>query len=149
MMLEVGGTTPPTVDRYLLRFRRWLLPRLKSGRITAFGVTTATGHIVGSGCVWNAPDHPRPERRVDFVPYLFSMYTEPAFRGQGVATRVVRAAERTAKAAGATQLRLHAAPGARRLYRELGFVRGWEMRKRLGPAGRIRRRGRPSSTRLR
>jgi ribosomal protein S18 acetylase RimI-like enzyme len=64
----------------------------------------------------------------------------------GVATRVIHAAERAAVSAGADRIRLHAAPNARRLYRELGYVRGWEMRKRLL---RPSRRPRPASARRR
>jgi GNAT superfamily N-acetyltransferase len=142
MMSEISSVPPEEMDRYIPRFRRWLIPRLKSEEVVAIAVRTSSGEVVGSGCVWMAPDHPRPERSVDFVPYLFSMYTTPEFRGRGIATRIVRAAERVAASRGSDRMRLHAAPEARRLYRELGFKRGWEMRKLLTRS----RRG-PSSPR--
>ncbi|HLY77617.1 MAG TPA: GNAT family N-acetyltransferase, partial [Thermoplasmata archaeon] len=65
--------------------------------------------------------HPR-------VPYLFSMYTEPGFRGRGLASRIVREAIRLSRRRGYTRVVLHAAPLGRRVYSRLGFERSWEMR---------------------
>jgi GNAT superfamily N-acetyltransferase len=59
------------------------------------------------------------------------MYTEPEYRGHGLAGRIVRETVRICRARGFVQVTLHAARRARPMYRRLGFERTWEMRREL------------------
>lgn len=105
------------------------------------------GRIIASGGIWFRPEQPRPGIPQLSVPYILSMYTEPAFRGQGQAGRIVREALRICRRAGYTRVTLHAARKARRLYTRFGFERAWEMRAPLPlRASRVRVAEAPEGT---
>ncbi len=74
------------------------------------------------------PVQPRPGYKRGVQPYLLSMYTEPDFRGRGVASRIVEAAVDWTRAQGYPSVRLHASDMGRRVYQRLGFKRAWEMK---------------------
>ncbi|MGC2034731.1 MAG: GNAT family N-acetyltransferase [Thermoplasmata archaeon] len=138
---------PPFAPSRVLRehertYRRWLGQNLPPGQVIALIAEDGMGHPMGSGCVWFYTDHPRPGIGVAETAYLMSMFTEPAFRRIGVASRLVREAIRTARGRGCPRMVLHAAPMARELYPTFGFERTWEMRIWLEP--RLRRAHRHS-----
>jgi GNAT superfamily N-acetyltransferase len=97
----------------------------------ALVVEALGGAIVASGGVWFRSEQPRPENSRQTVPYILSMYTEPEYRGRGLAGRIVREAVRICRARGFARVALHAARRARPMYRRLGFERTWEMRREL------------------
>ncbi|MGA7860507.1 MAG: GNAT family N-acetyltransferase, partial [Thermoplasmata archaeon] len=109
-------------------YKRWMLPRLNSGEVVELLIEAPATGVVASGGIWFRPEQPRPEATKLDVPYLFSMYTEPEFRGRGLAGRLVREAIRICRGLGYGRVVLHAAPLGRRLYRKAGFERTWEMR---------------------
>src|SRR3989442_15829226 len=74
---------------------------------------------------------PRPGRHGTAAAYLLSMFTEPGHRGEGHATRVVRAAIRWAKARGIPVMLLHASDFGEPIYRRLGFDRTRVIRRWL------------------
>jgi len=59
------------------------------------------------------------------------MYTEPKFRGRGLATRIVNEAMRWSKRNGHAVMTLHASKQGRSVYSRLRWERTWEMRVRL------------------
>jgi len=65
------------------------------------------------------------------MPYVLSMYTEPEFRGRGVASRIVREMMRRSRARGFGRIVLHASRFGRSVYERLGFESGSEMRREL------------------
>jgi len=67
-----------------------------------------------------------------------SMFTEPAHRGKGHASRIVREAVRWARAHGYDAITLHASDYGESIYRREGFTRTMEMRLRLRDKGRVR-----------
>ncbi len=109
-------------------YRRWARKRLRDGTLLGWLVEGRGGMIAGGGCLWLQPIQPRPGRSEGFQPYLLSMFTVPAFRGKGVASRVVREAAKWTRRKGYPSLRLHASEMGRRVYRRHGFKRTWEMR---------------------
>jgi GNAT superfamily N-acetyltransferase len=131
MWVDIGGRTPRQLAAHDRVYRRWLLPRLLSGEIVVWVLESSPGVVVASGGVWFRPEQPRPENSRFTVPYLFSMFTEPAFRKQGRGRRIVEEAVRLCRRRGYTRVVLHAAPMGRPLYRALGFERSWEMRRVL------------------
>jgi GNAT superfamily N-acetyltransferase len=134
MHRELPPLAPPRVLREHERtYRRWLGQNLPAGQVIALVAEDGTGHPMGSGCVWFYTDHPRPGIGVAETAYLMSMFTDPAFRRRGVASRLVREAIRTARERGCPRMVLHAAPMARELYPTFGFERTWEMRIWLEP----------------
>ena len=114
-------------------YRRWARTRLRSEQLAGFIVECA-GLPVASGCAWIMDVQPHPGRHGTDVVYLLSMFTEPDHRGEGHATRIVRAAMRWAKGRGIPLVVLHASELGESVYRRLGFERTREMRRSLVPA---------------
>lgn len=102
-------------------YRRWLIPRLRSGRFVAWLAVTRAGRAVAGGAVWLREEQPRPGVPAGLVPYLMSMYTESEYRGRGLAMGIVEVAARWARRRGFTWMLLHASREGARLYRRLGW----------------------------
>ena len=149
MWEAIGDHTPEEHDRADAVYRRWARQRLKSGRLVGFLVETRSRHVVAGGCVWLRENQPRPGWEDRTMPYLLSMYTEPEYRGKGLATRIVREAVRWARANGFRRMTLHASDEGRNVYARLGWQRTWEMRYRLTDPKRApsRRRAMPRARR--
>lgn len=109
-------------------YKRWARARLKSHELMAWVVKSSDGRVVGGGCVWLQTVQPRPHRVSMVQPYLLSMYTEPDFRRQGVASMVVKEAIEWCRRNRYERLMLHASEMGRKVYSKLGFKRTWEMR---------------------
>ena len=127
-ILEAPRRAIDAADR---AYRRWARIRLVSKEMVGFIVETDRGEPVASGCVWLMPSQPRPLWKGTVSPYLMSMYTEKAYRGQGHATRITREAVRWSRARGYTTLLLHASKFGKGIYLREGFVEANEMRLRL------------------
>jgi GNAT superfamily N-acetyltransferase len=128
-------------------YRRWARARLKSGTLVGLILETPKGEAVATGCLWLMPRPPRPMGGGHVVPYLLSMYTKPAHRGRGYATRIVREAVRWARGRGYDAITLHASDYGQSIYRREGFGRTMEMRLRLRKGGRVRWKARPRGKR--
>ena len=109
-------------------YRRWAENQLRKRQLMAWVVEAGDGRIAGGGCLWLQPVQPSPRRSGTLQPYLLSMYTEPEFRGHGVASMVVSYAIAWCKRKGYKRLQLHASEMGRNVYRRFGFKRTWEMR---------------------
>jgi GNAT superfamily N-acetyltransferase len=131
MFAEIGGKTARQLSAHDRLYLRWMKPRIRSGELVSLVIDTPDHGIVASGAIWFRPEQPRPETTRLDVPYLLSMYTEPEFRGRGLARRIVQEAVRICRRRGCRRVVLHAAPRARRLYEKAGFERTWEMRREL------------------
>jgi GNAT superfamily N-acetyltransferase len=131
MWEEILDASPQAMDAADRAYRRWARPRLKAREMVGFIVETERGEPVASGCIWLMPSQPRPLWKGTVSPYLMSMYTEPAYRGQGHATRITREAIRWSRKRGYTTLLLHASELGKAIYLREGFVEGNEMRLRL------------------
>lgn len=139
MWAEILNATPHEMDAADRAYRRWLRPKLASGKVVGFVVEAGRGEVVASGCIWLMPSQPRPTWKGTVAPYLMSMYTEKAHRGQGYATQITREAVRWSRRQGYSVLLLHASRYGRPIYTRLGFAEGNEMRLRLVEGKRARR----------
>lgn len=139
MWAELRDFSPPELDRHDAVYRRWVRGLIGRRRFLALVVEDMAGHPVGSGGLWLMPSQPRPGvlGRGE-MPYILSMYTEPGYRGQGVASRIVREMVRWSRARGFGRIVLHASRLGRPVYERLGFEAGSEMRRELihRPSGR-------------
>ena len=120
-------------------YRRWARARIQSGRLVGL-IVDVEGKAVASGCVWLMDVQPRPNSKGTTAAYLLSMFTESGHRGEGHATRIVRAAIRWAKRRGVPTMILHASRFGEPIYKRLGFKATTEMRRRLSPRSTARAR---------
>lgn len=137
MWSEIGYRTEEEISEHDARYRTWARRRLRTGELTGCVAEAAGGVPVASGLVWFRPGQPLPKLRTLVSPYILSMYTEPGWRGRGIATRIVRELIAACREQGYPNVELHASRFGRRLYGRLGFERTWEMRawldRRLAP----------------
>jgi len=138
MWAAIGHRTEAEIAEHDGRYRRWMKPRLRSEELAGFVAESREGTPVGSGLVWFRSDQPRPKIPTLTIPYILSMFTEPDWRGKGIASGIVRRLVATCRARGYPSVVLHASEQGRSLYRRLGFERTWEMRYWVDP--RLRRR---------
>ncbi|MGI0090163.1 MAG: GNAT family N-acetyltransferase [Nitrososphaerales archaeon] len=109
-------------------YRKWIVDMIRKKRFAAFLAVTEEGGYVAGGCVWIRETQPSPRYPLLRMPYLLSMYTEPEFRGIGLAARIVKVAMNWSKKKGYSMMSLHASVMGRRVYKKLGWKRTWEMR---------------------
>jgi GNAT superfamily N-acetyltransferase len=122
MFEEIGGGSPAALDGSEPAYRRWVLREKAAHRFYGFVVEARSHGVVGSGVVWLQPSQPRPaplDRLV--MPYIMSMYTDPGYRGRGVASLLVRRMVRWATDRGYRRIVLHASKHGRPVYERLGF----------------------------
>ena len=112
-------------------YRGWVRSKLKTGRVVGWVAETKRGDIVAGGIVWLRPAVSRPGVQHLVQPFLLSMYTEPKWRGRGLASRIVDEAVKWAKKNGYAEIALHASPMGRGMYLRRGFRRTWEMNLKL------------------
>lgn len=107
-------------------YERWATSRLLNGTLIGWIIENHLGDIIGGGVLWfRQGARPPPTSRVQ--PYLTSMYTEPAYRGKGVASLLVREAIKWSRSHGYTSIVIHTSYMARGFYSRFGFKRTWEM----------------------
>lgn len=140
MWREISDHTKAELDAADRVYRRWARNRLRSGKLVGWLAEAPGRQIVAGGCVWLRENQPRPGWNDQLVPYMLSMYTEPAYRGNRLASRIVREAVRWAKKKGYERMTLHASYFGREVYERAGFKQTMEMRLRLRPRRRKRKR---------
>jgi len=87
-------------------------------------------------------EHPaNPSSPTGKVATLLNVYTDPPFRRQGIATRLLEAAVREAEERGADRVDLSATPAGRPVYEKLGFIASRYTAMRLGLRVRERPHG--------
>ncbi|HYA10947.1 MAG TPA: GNAT family N-acetyltransferase [Thermoplasmata archaeon] len=142
MWQEIRDYRTTELDRHDASYRRWVRRGMAAGTFLARLVVDRDGTVVASGALWLMPEQPRPGplgRRE--MPYLLSMYTEPAHRGRGAATRIVQDLVRWSRTHGYGRVLLHASAAGRSVYARLGFEPSSEMRLELRPIRRRRSYG--------
>jgi len=130
MWRDIGTRTEGSLREHAPLYRGWIRGHLARGELEAV-VAEVGGRPVGSGALWWMPAHPRPGLPDPVEPYIMSMYTEPEYRGLGLATDIVEALLARARRRGAFRVLLHASAQGRPVYERLGFEPTTEMRKLL------------------
>jgi ribosomal protein S18 acetylase RimI-like enzyme len=116
--------SPETLSKH--HYKRYEVQKQKVGvYLIAWHDHIPVGHFL---LRWSGPDDARVMSYVNvkLSAYLSSGGTRVAFRRKGIATALIREAERLAKAKGCVQIGLQVGstdnPDAKRLYEHLGFV---------------------------
>ncbi len=131
MFWDMGNHDEDAHRRMLVAAEAFLRDAIPRGGYRGWMAETADGHVVaGAGITimdWPAsPDDPTPRRG-----WIQNVYTEPEFRRQGLARRLMDTAVEWCRAQGFVTISLHASVFGRPLYEDMGFVQTNEMRLRL------------------
>ncbi len=131
MWEDIDSFDKSDLDRGNRENRAWARARLRNGTLQGWLAEDSESKVVGGGCIWLQPIQPHPEVKKRRQPYLMSMFTEPSFRGKGVASCIEGAAVEWSRVNGYPYVMLHASERGRGLYEKLGFERLWQMRLKL------------------
>jgi GNAT superfamily N-acetyltransferase len=127
MIRELG--TEPTAA-YLRRCTVWFRRELGSGRLRGLIAEHRGATAVAGGFMWLQPRYPSPHFPQEETPWVFSMYTKPAHRRQGLAARIVATFAAEVRREGYTRVELAASEMGRPVYASLGFQSTDHMRLR-------------------
>ena len=99
-----------------------------------FIAETGGGPVAGIGLMGvGFPPHPlHPDKTKRG--YVLNLFVEPEWRGQGIATRLMAAAEETFRQRGLSYAMLHATKQARPMYEQHGWTQTPELGKPLSQA---------------
>jgi GNAT superfamily N-acetyltransferase len=134
MFVEMGVVPSDALARDLIEASAPALEALLRDQsyVGWFATTDAARVIAGVG-IHLKPNLPRISedgRRVAsaLLPLVVNVYTEPAWRGRGVAKTLMKTAMDWSLARGFDRIVLHASDAGRPLYTALGFIASNEMR---------------------
>ena len=127
MFSEMGFREEAALDAMERTSVPFIKAALEDGSYRGWLVETADGVVAGGGVLIidfpPAPHDPRPRRA-----WIINMYTEPEYRGRGLAKSIVEAMIRWCREQGYGWVSLHASDAGRHLYELLGFKPTNEMR---------------------
>ncbi len=112
-------------DKAYLKFVK---EKMKQGKYFGFLIENGEGKVVSGGCLWLKELQPKPLAKKKEAPYLLAVHTERKYRGQGLASRIVKEAIKWARKHGYPRVELHASDQGAGVYERLGFKRTNEMR---------------------
>ena len=132
MFLEMGYSDDETMTASQGNSRTFFARALEQGTYKPWFAETSTGQVVAGGGIVltiraSTPTHPQLLRAE-----ILNVYTEPAFRRQGLAGRLMQSMIAWCKTEGFSYVSLHASDAGLPLYESLGFKRTREMRLELG-----------------
>lgn len=121
MFRDMNEGTAEELDRTVQIARPWLITALSNGNYQGWLAEDRQGRVLaGAGVVilsWPAsPKNPENRRAL-----IVNVYTEPEFRGQGLARQLMLTVLDWLKEQGFHKAALHASDAARHLYETLGF----------------------------
>lgn len=128
LMREMGAVEADEEGAFAEAVRRYLRAELPAGRFLAWVAVDGAGAVVACGGLVFSQKPPAPQNHSGREAYIMNMYTEPIWRGRGLAARLFDAIVAHARGAGAGLIRLHATEVGRPLYERAGFrASGTEM----------------------
>ena len=130
MFHDMGYGDPAALDAMEATSAPFIRAGLKDGSYRGWLVEIAGRAVAGGGVlIIGHPSSPRDPgaRRA----WILNMYTEPEYRGRGLAKSIVETATGWCKGEGFAWVSLHASEAGRHLYENLGFKPSTEMRLML------------------
>lgn len=135
MFVDMGPATQEQLAALDRTYARFVRREMKARRLSCYLAETKEGKVVAGGAIWLRETPPRVNFPGGRIPYLMSFYTEPAFRGKGLATRIVKEAMKWGSERGYPWMMLHATAAGRGVYEKLGWEPTSEMRYKITMAG--------------
>ena len=132
MFADMGDRGPAALAAMAASSRPIFARGLADGTYRGWLAEDARGNVVAGGGIimlayHSSPRDPDPRRA-----WIVNMYTEPGYRRQGLARRLMEEMIEWCRGQGMATVYLHASDEGRALYDSLGFTPTNEMRLRLG-----------------
>jgi GNAT superfamily N-acetyltransferase len=130
MFVDAGQAEDGVLQPMMDNFVAWVRPRLMDGSYVGW-IVEEDGNVVAGAGMWmmDFPPHwmdPKPVRA-----YLLNFYVDPAFRGHGLAWKLLKTSVEEATQRGVKVVSLHASKFGRPIYERNGFEASTEMMLRL------------------
>ena len=130
MFIEMGFRDERALDAMEATSAPFIKAGLADGSFRGWLVEIEGTVVAGGGLVIvgypSSPHDPKPRRA-----WVLNMYTEPDYRGRGLAKSIVEAMILWCRREGFSWVSLHASDAGRHLYEKIGFVPTNEMRLTL------------------
>jgi GNAT superfamily N-acetyltransferase len=130
MFADMGSGTEASRARMNAEFTIWARDHLANGTFWTWFACDGAKIVCGAG-VYALDWAPGPIASYRYA-YIYNVYTEPAYRQQGLARRLMEHVLTDLRERGFRMIGLHASDFGRGLYEKLGFQPTNEMRLILG-----------------
>ena len=127
MFETMGYHDGAALARMDANFRNWVSEKLQRGEYQGWFILDNQAIIAGAG-VYVYTWAPGPTDASATRGVIYNVFTEPAFRRQGLARRLMQTALQWCQSQGIKTVTLHASDEGRALYESLGFEQTSEMR---------------------
>jgi GNAT superfamily N-acetyltransferase len=129
MFVAMGGDPEETRRAvYEVNHDAWLLPKIEGGTYIGWLAENDAGEVVAGVGLWLMEWIPGPNAPNAVTGYLCNVFTEQAYRGQGLARQMLGMALDECRQRKIRRVALHASEGGRPLYESMGFKSTNEMR---------------------
>jgi GNAT superfamily N-acetyltransferase len=128
MFADMGNRDPAALDAMDASSRPIFARALADGSYRGWLVEDASGRVVAGGGIIRLPYHSSPRDPDPRRAWIVNMYTEPEYRRQGLARRLMEAMIEWCRGQRMANVFLHASDEGRPLYEALGFTPTNEMR---------------------
>ena len=126
MTRELSDSDPDQDDpQWRARFAEFYASRINAGTAALF-LAEDGGDLIGMGAVYKLVNH-RSEIFRQHAAYVTSVYVDPRYRRNGIATELARMSVEWAKAHGCVVVRLRTSSMGRPVYERMGFSPSSEM----------------------
>ncbi len=131
MFEDMGFDDPEKLDAADAAVTSYLAVALPARQFQGWLAVTAAGLAIGSGGVVVDRHPPGPNNLSGQIGYIMNVVTDPRYRRQGIARRIMQVMLEWLSGQGIQTLALHASEMGRPLYEQLGFESSNEMRCRI------------------
>jgi len=121
LFLELGAVVPSEAGQFLQACHGGFEAMYDASSGIAWVAETDDGALVGGLTLLFFARLPSPQNHAGVEGYVVGVYTEPEWRGRGVATALMSASLEAARQRGLARIRLHATEKGRRVYASQGF----------------------------
>jgi GNAT superfamily N-acetyltransferase len=128
MFIEMKIGDSSDYNAYASEFREFASLAMTTGAFNSWLTETESGEVVGGGAIMVVPWPASPNARKQQRAFLLNVFTEPAFRRQGIARSLVQIMLNWCRGQGFGSVFLHASDAGRPLYQSMGFQPTTELR---------------------
>ena len=122
------GIDPTLVTTMEAPFRIWIAEEFSAGRFTTWFACADDGQVIAGAGLWLYQWIPSPLAPQTVRAYILNVYTERAYRQQGIARRLIEEIIAYCREKGYATVLLHASKQGRPIYEALDFKQTNEMR---------------------